>query len=205
MRAGPDTQQLTDLIYASLLGECSWQDFLDALRGVLPNGRAILFFHDTASGYGGFPLSSGFDADLLSLYNSYYSAVNPWMRGASARPLGRAVRADAMLPRKQLARTEFYSGFLRPQELISGVGVTVLREQQCNFLLSVLSADADDAAFSDAVASVQGTRAASPACIRVVPPGPQRRGGTVQGDRPRRQSPGRHDHARRRPQGPGRQ
>ena len=92
MRAGPDTQQLTDLIYASLLGECSWQDFLDALRGVLPNGRAILFFHDTASGYGGFPLSSGFDADLLSLYNSYYSAVNPWMRGA--RPCG-SRRCDA--------------------------------------------------------------------------------------------------------------
>jgi DNA-binding CsgD family transcriptional regulator len=155
MQPPPEARRLTDLIYASLLGEGPWQDFLDALSRLLPNGRAFLFFHDAATGLGPFPLSSGVDADVLDLYGSYYSSKNPWMHGACTRPVSRVVRAESMLPREQVLRTEFYCDWMRPQDIVSGIGVTVLRENHCNFLLSILSADGDDAVYDRAIMSMQ--------------------------------------------------
>jgi DNA-binding CsgD family transcriptional regulator len=155
MPSDPDTQDLTDLVYASLVGERSWQDFLDRLRRILPNGKAFLVFHDAAAGIGAFPLNAGLDPGFLTTYDAHYSSLNPWMHGASVRPVGRAVRAEAMLPRERLAKTEFFGDWLHPQELESGIGVTIFREQQCNFMISVLAADADEAVYSDAIKSLQ--------------------------------------------------
>jgi DNA-binding CsgD family transcriptional regulator len=155
MPPAPDAHELTDLVYASVLGERPWQDFLDALSRLLPNGKAFLFFHDSVAGVGAFKLSSGLEPDSNAAYNSYYSTVNPWMHGACTRQVGRVVRAEAMLPRECLAKTEFYGDWLHPQKLASGIGVTILREQDCNFLLSVLAADAEDAIYDHAIATVQ--------------------------------------------------
>jgi DNA-binding CsgD family transcriptional regulator len=155
MQSHPDSHELTDLVYASVLGERSWQDFLDSLGRILPNGKAFLFFHDAAAGMGAFKLSSGLAPDANAAYNSYYSAVNPWMHGACTRQVGRVVRADAMLARECLAKTEFYGDWLRPQQLASGIGVTILREETCNFLLSVLAADAEESVYDHAVTTMQ--------------------------------------------------
>ena len=155
MQTGPDAGRLTDLIYGAMLGERSWDDFLDELRRVLPNGKAMLFFHDAGSGRGAFSLNSNVDPEFVASYQTHYSTVNPWMHGASVRPLGRAVRADYMIPREGLLGTEFYADYLRPQGLESGVGVTIFREDERNFLVSVLGAEADPAVYDTAIAVLQ--------------------------------------------------
>lgn len=43
---------LTEMVYAALIGECGWQDVVDALRDCLPEGRATLFYHEPATAGG---------------------------------------------------------------------------------------------------------------------------------------------------------
>jgi DNA-binding CsgD family transcriptional regulator len=124
-------------IYAALLGNGSWQAFIDNLSRALPNGKATLFYHDVAVRTGAFSLTSEFDPASVEAYGRYYAALNPWMAKAACRPLDLGVRAEQMLPRAELRRTEFYADFLRPQGVESAVGVTVFREQGRNFMLSV--------------------------------------------------------------------
>lgn len=76
---------LTDHVYAALLGESSWQAFLDRFQQSLPNGKTFLAFHDV-HGMGAVQLYSGI------AYNSYYAPKNPWTPSATTRPVGKVVR-----------------------------------------------------------------------------------------------------------------
>lgn len=134
---------LIDLIYASLLGEMSWQQFLDDLGKTLPDGKSMMFFHDAYKSKGTFTLSSGLDEQAVLSYNQHYSRVNPWMRKAAVRTVGVGVIADEMLPHRQLERTEFYSDFLRRVNCHSAVGVTILRDEGRSFLLSTITSEKD--------------------------------------------------------------
>lgn len=146
---------LIDRVYAALVGEIGWEQFLQEVATCLPNGKASLFFHDADSGFGALSLSAGFSADAVTAYGRHFSRVNPWMQAAARRPVGLAVRSEQMLPRDALLRTEFHADFLRPNGLGTAVGVTIHREDDCNFMLSVLGAEADDATV-DAARAVLG-------------------------------------------------
>ena len=134
---------ITDLFYRSLTDSQAWQSALDALTALFPNGKGVLLIHDAAASRGAFALASGIDPATNALYNAYYNTVNSWMPGAAARPVGVGVRAEHMLLRQQLLRTEFYADWLRPQGIITGVGLTVSRQRNRSFLLSICGADAD--------------------------------------------------------------
>jgi hypothetical protein len=43
---------LVDAVYAALLGEAPWDDFLALFARGLPNGKATLFVHDVNCGRG---------------------------------------------------------------------------------------------------------------------------------------------------------
>ncbi|SDE21521.1 helix-turn-helix transcriptional regulator [Limimaricola pyoseonensis] len=132
------TSDLRGLALAALLGETRWEDFLDRLRLVLPNGAATLFYHDSATDRGAFSLAAGLSDEALSAYSSRYSALNPWMAAATRRPIGLATPDSAMFCRQALQRTEFYNDYLRPNHLQGAVGITIDRRESCNFFLSVL-------------------------------------------------------------------
>lgn len=135
--------EFIDLIYASLLGETSWQHFLDRLAASLPGGKSILFFHDAARSNGGLGLFSGLEPDIVSEYNLHYASKNPWMPKAAVRKVGRGVTADEMLPHHDLERTEFYNDFLLRIGCTSAVGVTIMREEGVSFLLSTMTSQSD--------------------------------------------------------------
>ena len=139
-------------IYAALLGNGSWQTFADSLAHVLPNGKTTLFYHDVAARTGAFSLTSQLDPASVEVYGRHYAARNPWMARAACRPLDLGVRAEQMLPRAELRRTEFYADFLRPLGLESAVGVTVFRDNGCNFMLSVVCGRAGDEEMAAAAA-----------------------------------------------------
>jgi DNA-binding CsgD family transcriptional regulator len=150
--------RLISQVYGALLGNGSWQLFLDSLSSVLPNGKATLFYHDTMARTGAFSLHSQFEPERIEAYSRYFCAKNPWMPKAIARPLDIGVRAEQMLLKSELVRTEFYTDFMRPQKLESAVGVTLFRDQGCNFMLSILHGSASDAEAQTA-ASLLGTLA----------------------------------------------
>jgi DNA-binding CsgD family transcriptional regulator len=141
MTAGDD--ELIDLIYASLLGEASWQQFLDRLSEMLPDGASTLFFHDSHKNVGGISLSKGFSEQALTDYGRHYASVNPMMKKAAIRPLALGVLAEQMYSRDKLVKSEYYADFMRPNGLESAVGVTIYRENGCSFLLSTLTSSAN--------------------------------------------------------------
>jgi DNA-binding CsgD family transcriptional regulator len=140
----PDSDELIDLIYGAAYGETSWHDFLDRSRQILPNGQAVLFHHDQAKGRGATSMGAGFDESMLERYSSYYSAVNPWMPHARLRRLGHVTQADELLPRRRLMGTEYYADYLRPQDIETGIGVTLRRDKACDFFFSIICARVDE-------------------------------------------------------------
>nr|WP_162623681.1 LuxR C-terminal-related transcriptional regulator [Paracoccus saliphilus] len=138
------TDALIDLVYAAIFGEASWQSFMEHSRSLIPNGQTVLVLHDRASGTGAFALAGGLDEGLVRRYNREYFAINPWTDHALIRPLRKVMQADEMLPREQLLRTQFYHEYLRPQDVVTGLGVTLSREQDRHCFFSIVGCDADE-------------------------------------------------------------
>lgn len=133
--------EFTDLVYASLLGETSWQHFLDRLAETLPDGKATLFYHDQYKCSGALSLTSGMTAKQVNQYDSHFCRINPWMPKAAGRRIGIGVTAEQMLPFDQLVKTEFYADFFVPAGCQSAVGVTIVRNEGRSFLLSILTSE----------------------------------------------------------------
>src|SRR5690349_18991216 len=88
-RAGETTDELIDLIYAILLGETSWQQFLDALAAGMPNGKTVMVMHGiTNTGEGYVPLSAGFDERAIETYNAHYVDLNVWQPPLTRQKVG---------------------------------------------------------------------------------------------------------------------
>ncbi|MCW8060447.1 helix-turn-helix transcriptional regulator [Agrobacterium tumefaciens] len=135
---------MIDLIYAALLGEASWQDFLDGLAAGAPDGKTVLIMHDDTRDNGHIPLASGIPSDVLNAYNTYYSTVNPFMRPTAIRPVGKGFVDDELVPPSDLARTEFFADFLKPHEMSSRVAMTIGRDSGYLFVLATLGSSFDD-------------------------------------------------------------
>lgn len=51
--------ELVDHIYAAVLGQATWQAFVDRLAAGMPDGKTTLFFHDAIRAKGAFALTFG--------------------------------------------------------------------------------------------------------------------------------------------------
>lgn len=148
MSSRTDEQQIHDLvgvIYAALLTEADWQDFLDRLNQTIPGAFSTLFFHDFRANAGAVAFASGCEGreGALQDYESYYSNLNPWMRRVAATPLGRGVIGEEIIPREEFNRSEYYADFIRKNGLETGVGLTLFKDKNCYFLLSMLTDETD--------------------------------------------------------------
>lgn len=139
--ASPDASELVDRLYAALFSEARWQGFVTRSCDLMPNGKSALFFHDKDSGAGALALTAGLDDTMVAKFNDYYHRVNPWVDHAMKRPLGKVMQADEMLPREDLKRTEYFQDFLRPQDIETGLGVTLHRQDGLHVFFSIVSAD----------------------------------------------------------------
>jgi len=136
-------EQLVDLIYATVFGEATWQDFLLKLDDGLPGGRSGLLYHDARQAAGAIDINSRLPPDWTENYARYYSKINPWMPYAAVRKVGLGVVAEQMLPREKFVKTEFYHDSYRKIGAESAVGITIDREDSRVFLLSTLTSSAD--------------------------------------------------------------
>lgn len=142
-RSGNSNEELVELIYACLLGEAKWHQFLGRLNKMVPDGGSTLFFHDQTRSAGGATLAAGFDPDALRDYALYYSALNPWMREAARIPLGIGIVGEQVVDRDIFTRTEYYTDFVRAYGMESGIGATIFRDAGCSFTLSTLTSRSD--------------------------------------------------------------
>jgi len=136
---------LVELIYGAVIGESSWQHFLDHLNAAMDHGKTTLMFHDAIAGTGTLSLNAGYSSDEIRAYHENYGARNPWMAKAAVRTVGVGVTSDKMLDPSLLRKTDFYSDYLTRSGLEGGAGITIFREQGRSFILTSLMSRRDHA------------------------------------------------------------
>ncbi|MGH6761633.1 MAG: helix-turn-helix transcriptional regulator [Phyllobacterium sp.] len=129
---------LGDMVYSALLGESTWQHFLDRVADTLPEGKAALVMHDTASKEG-FALFSGYEDKATAQYNSHYGKLNPLQPPLAMKPIGVAVNDHELFPREELVKGEFYNDFLVPNGLAYSAGVRIAKAGGQSFTLAIAS------------------------------------------------------------------
>lgn len=131
--------QIIDDIYAAAVDPASWQTAVESVCQEFPDGRGVLLHHDLEQGTGTFSITAGcWDAAWIDAYNRYYSQINPWLKNLKKRPVGLAVPAEYMFARQDLLKTQFYNDFLKPQNTMTGVGVTIEQNADRFVAISVL-------------------------------------------------------------------
>ncbi|MDN3525912.1 helix-turn-helix transcriptional regulator [Halomonas sabkhae] len=136
---GFDEGKAIELIYAAMLGEAAWQDFMRYLANSAANGKTVLVLHDEAMQRGYIPIAHGVESSTLNDYAAYYASVNPFMSPASAMMPGRGTPDIELINEKALKATEFYNDFLLPHEMSGRVSMTIEHSHQCMFVLALLS------------------------------------------------------------------
>lgn len=141
-------------IYDAAVDPSRWGNALSTLA--LPmNGRASLVMHDPLIAAGNVQFSSDWDLDTIARYNAYYASRNVWMARIASRPVAKAEPAEFFIPRSELRKTEWYNDFLRPNDIVSGLGVTVMRDSSRFVTTSILLPRCSDAAHASYVALLQ--------------------------------------------------
>jgi len=141
--------ELIDLIYAALLGESSWQHFLDRLSDHAPDGRTILFSHNMSQSDEYLAMTSRFEGPELESYASHYVNTNPWLEHCAVRKVGLGIYSDEIIPPEELLRTEFYNDWLVPNNIACSIGVTIDKNGDCPLIISTVTSRADPEANSE--------------------------------------------------------
>ncbi|MCW8060446.1 helix-turn-helix transcriptional regulator [Agrobacterium tumefaciens] len=135
--------ELIDLTYAALLGEVSWQDFLDRLSDHAPDGRTILFSHNMSQSDEYLAMTSRFAGPELESYASHYVNTNPWLEHCAVRKVGLGIYSDEIIPPGELLKTEFYNDWLAPNDIACSIGVTIDKNGDCPLIISTVTSRAD--------------------------------------------------------------
>ena len=147
----PDNTFLSILesIYDAAADPSLWSVALGKLAAP-SRGKAFMAVRDPMMPATTWPtLYAGMEQGWLDAYYKHYASRVAWMARIPKRPPGLATPSDNVISRSDLMKTEWYNDFLRPQGLISGVGVTVVRDRSrfvSAGLLVPLETEADKAA-----------------------------------------------------------
>lgn len=141
-----DLPDLIARIYDAALDHGLWDSVLNDLAGLFADGHASLYLlheSDTAetTAFEALAATSHWDQAFLDSYGQHYWRLNPWSERVLNRAVGEVTVSDTLVPRTNLERTEFFSDWLRPQQLLSGIGGTFLRRGGVSAHVSVLHAD----------------------------------------------------------------
>ena len=118
---------IVESIYDAAIDPSQWATALEKLSAPT-DGKGFIVIHDPQMAAGNCPIFANWEASTIDSYNKYYASRNAWLAQVATRPVGKAVPSEFFLPRSDLLKTEWYNDFLRPEKLVSGLGVTVLRD-----------------------------------------------------------------------------
>lgn len=141
--------ELIRLAYTAALDERQWPVFLNALPGVFGGTAALLLQHDMRS-QGQVNWSSNLDPAELARYQQHFHQVDPWATSEYARQravAGSVLPDEALLPRGELKRTEFF-GFVQQNEMARLMVSMANRDPELVSCLSVYRSERD-ASFED--------------------------------------------------------
>jgi len=106
-----------DRIYDAALAPERWEAFLEALRKELRAANLGVVFRAPAGDDRGVVASVGMDERHRDAYLSHFHRLNPWRLIRPEAVEGEIRLGDALVPEAELARTEFYNDWMRPQRI----------------------------------------------------------------------------------------
>lgn len=129
-------QELIGLIYEAALEPARWGEVMERLAQFY-EGRAVLFADD-----GEAPEASVFGLGLfddgdIQKYQQHYISTNIWTPLADGMAAGGIVDSR-VIPAKEFEASEFYNGWLEPQDLYHSLGFIVANQQNLQTRLSIL-------------------------------------------------------------------
>ncbi len=114
------------LIYDAGLDFERWPAVLEQLADILGASMTCLVRHDVATSDGAM-IAIRTDPETSREYADYYAKLNVFAQHAGKRPAATCMTDRAVLPKEKLFRSEFYTDFLRPQDVHSILSVFLLR------------------------------------------------------------------------------
>jgi len=118
---------LTNLAVSAALDPSRWQVFLDELGQALGTQVCTqLIGYDQLTRAAPLAYSSGYDPDILQLYESHYADKNPFAANFSKCAVGEVISTFQLCPPDALKKTKFYADLLAPLEDITGGGGSML-------------------------------------------------------------------------------
>lgn len=131
-----DLEPLLYRIHASTDADGDWSNVLELLRDRLAGRFATLSRHHFASGQGavicGFPDNPAFRTDYPQ-----YAPRNPWFLSSEEFAPGRVMTGDELLSNRELVKTDFYRGLLKPHGLFHCLSGVAARRGQLVYCVHV--------------------------------------------------------------------
>lgn len=149
--------ELIDVIYGAMLGETTWQDFLERLSDNAPFGRTVMFSHNMNQADDYLAMAACFEAGQLESYAAHYIDQNPWSDSCAVRKVGLGVISDEIVPPQDMVGTEFYEDWMVPNDVAASVGVTIDKSGTCPLIISTVTSRDDpeaNKAFSDQMSRI---------------------------------------------------
>jgi DNA-binding CsgD family transcriptional regulator len=111
--------RLVGLAYEASLDASRWGVFLSQFADAMGGALTSIHLQDVTRAEGRIASAIRFDPEWVAAYEDHYAAVNPFMSGPSVALLqpGRTVLGEEVCSDQRLASSDYYNGFLRPQDL----------------------------------------------------------------------------------------
>lgn len=137
--------ELIDLVYAAMLEEGDWQNFLDALIADIPSGKAAMqMFNVQRPAESGVAMSAGFDGTALKAYAAHFCSVNVLQKSLALRNDGVGYSDDQLIAPELLHEGEFFNDWLQPNGIRASAGVKMGAAGAWSFSLTLMSERDDD-------------------------------------------------------------
>lgn len=118
--------------------------FLNRLCDMAPGAKSVMMMHDANTRSIQHPITARWEEDWTTSYTDYYVKLNKWTADFAYFDVGYAAVVHEIVPRAVTLKTEFYQDWLRPQNLSTGITISIFKEKLRYMNFSVLSADIQD-------------------------------------------------------------
>jgi DNA-binding CsgD family transcriptional regulator/PAS domain-containing protein len=126
-----DLSSLIGLIYEAAVEPARWPEFLQAFSDAMGEVPVNLLYQDLNNHQGTISAIARMDPEALRKYNADFSGSDPWIVEADKRAVlhaGSVQIGDALVPRTELVKTEYYTEIARPFGLTGLLGAVIRRD-----------------------------------------------------------------------------
>lgn len=111
-------------IQATCLDPGRWPFVFETIRSIFGGIAVQMSGFDLLTGKAYSGINIGYDPDFIASFDRYYGRINPFV--FRNPPIGRTFALDRIVSHDEIARTEFWADWMRPQEDLSAGGGLLL-------------------------------------------------------------------------------